>query len=180
MDPGGEADKLMAMVTQQQVSLTQILLTHAHIDHVGAAFEIAQRYQIPIYGPHKEDKFWLNQLPRQSQMFGLAHCDSFEPVAWLEEGDEVSVGEAKLSVLHCPGHTPGHIVFINHKARLALVGDVIFNRGVGRTDFPLSDHQKLIDSIYNKLLPLGDDMVFIPGHGAISTLGDEKQDNPFL
>lgn len=162
------------------VTVTQLLLTHGHLDHVGAAAELAEFYQVPILGPEKEDRFWLEGLPAQSRMFGLSECQSFEPTRWLEEGDEVSVGNIRLSVLHCPGHTPGHIVFINQDDRLALTGDVIFKGGVGRSDFPRGDHQQLINSIRNKLLPLGDDMAFIPGHGPISTMGHERQTNPFI
>ena len=140
----------------------------------------ADHYQVPIYGPDKEDAFWLDGLPAQSRMFGLEECAPLTPTRWLSEGDEMQVGEMTLKVLHCPGHTPGHIVFINEQARLALVGDVLFNGGVGRSDFPRGDHQALIASIRTKLLPLGDDMRFIPGHGPMSTFGHERQTNPFL
>lgn len=180
VDPGGDPEKLKAEVARQGVQISQILLTHGHLDHVGAAAEMAEHYQVPIYGPNKEDAFWIEGLPAQSRMFGLAECQPFTPTRWLEEGDRVPVGEMTLQVLHCPGHTPGHIVFINEKARLALVGDVLFNGGVGRSDFPRGDHQTLIDSIRNKLLPQGDDMAFIPGHGPMSTFGVERQTNPFL
>lgn len=180
VDPGGDAEKIIAEVRRLGVTVTQILLTHGHLDHVGAAAELAEFYQVPIIGPEKEDRFWLEGLPAQSRMFGLGECQSFEPTRWLEEGDEINVGEMRLSVLHCPGHTPGHIVFINPQARLALTGDVIFKGGVGRSDFPRGDHEQLIDSIKQKLLPLGDDMAFIPGHGPMSTLGHERQSNPFI
>ncbi|AKA39848.1 MBL fold metallo-hydrolase [Yersinia ruckeri] len=180
VDPGGDAEKIIAEVSRMGVTVTQLLLTHGHLDHVGAAAELAEFYQVPILGPEKEDRFWLEGLPAQSRMFGLSECQSFEPTRWLEEGDEVSVGNMRLSVLHCPGHTPGHIVFINQDDRLALTGDVIFKGGVGRSDFPRGDHQQLINSIRNKLLPLGDDMAFIPGHGPMSTMGHERQTNPFI
>ena len=180
VDPGGEAGKLKAAVQDAGVQLTKILLTHGHLDHVGAAAELAEYYQVPIIGPDKEDAFWLDGLPAQSRMFGLEECAPLTPTQWLAEGDSVQVGDMTLNVLHCPGHTPGHIVFINDKARLALVGDVLFNGGVGRSDFPRGDHQALIASIRNKLLPLGDDMDFIPGHGPMSTFGHERQTNPFL
>ncbi|CND89787.1 MBL fold metallo-hydrolase [Yersinia nurmii] len=180
VDPGGDAEKIIAEVSRLGVTVTQILLTHGHLDHVGAAAELAEFYQVPIIGPEKEDRFWLEGLPAQSRMFGLGECQAFEPTRWLEEGDEINVGEMRLSVLHCPGHTPGHVVFINQQARLALTGDVIFKGGVGRSDFPRGDHQQLIDSIKQKLLPLGDDMAFIPGHGPMSTLGHERQSNPFI
>lgn len=180
VDPGGDAEKLKAEIAQQGVQLSQILLTHGHLDHVGAAAELAEYYQVPIYGPDKEDAFWFEGLPAQSRMFGFEVCLPFTPTQWLAEGDRVQVGDMSLHVLHCPGHTPGHIVFINDKARLALVGDVLFNGGVGRSDFLRGDHQALIDSIRTKLLPQGDDITFIPGHGPMSTFGAERQTNPFL
>ncbi len=180
VDPGGDAEIIKHEVAAQGVELTQILLTHGHLDHVGAAAELAAHYQVPIIGPDSEDEFLFDSLPLQSQRFGLAHCAAFTPDTWLKEGDTVSVGEELFDVLHCPGHTPGHIVFINKKARLAVSGDVIFKGSVGRSDFPRGDHQTLIDSIKNKLLPLGDDMAFLPGHGPMSTIGYERQTNPFL
>jgi len=180
VDPGGEAEKIIHEVSAKGVLVTQILLTHGHLDHVGAAAQLAKHYQVPVIGPQKEDQFLLDALPTQSQMFGLDHCDPLTPDTWLEEGDVVSVGEETLSVLHCPGHTPGHIVFINDKARIAVSGDVIFKGGVGRSDFPRGDHQALIHSIKTKLLPLGDDIVFIPGHGPMSDFGYERKTNPFL
>lgn len=178
--PGGDAARIIAEVARQGVTVSQILLTHGHLDHVGAATELAAHFQIPIYGPEKEDTFWLEGLPAQSQMFGLTECKAFTPTRWLAEGDKITVGNIELSVLHCPGHTPGHIVFIYPKGRLALVGDVLFNGGVGRSDFPRGDHQQLISSIRTKLLPLGDDITFIPGHGPTSTIGHERQTNPFV
>ncbi len=180
VDPGGEAEKIIAEVATLGVSVSQILLTHGHLDHVGAAAQVAKHFKAPIVGPHKEDLFLLESLPAQSRMFGLDDCAPLTPDTWLEEGDEVLVGEACLSVLHCPGHTPGHIVFINEKSRLAVSGDVIFRGGVGRSDFPRGDHQALIQSIRTKLLPLGDDIAFIPGHGPMSDFGHERKTNPFL
>ncbi len=180
VDPGGEASKIIDEIQPKNIKITQILLTHGHLDHVGAALTLSQYFQVPIYGPEKEDIFWLSNLPAQSRMFGMNECQPFTPTQWLKEGDEVSIGKVRLSVLHCPGHTPGHIVFINQKARLALVGDVLFHGGVGRTDFPHSDHKQLIDGIHTKLLPIGDDITFIPGHGSTSTFGHERQTNPFL
>ncbi|MCC3717566.1 MBL fold metallo-hydrolase [Rouxiella badensis] len=180
VDPGGDAEKIKAEVAALGVTLTQVLLTHGHLDHVGAAAELAAYYQVPIVGPHKEDQFLLAGLPEQSRMFGLEHCDALTPDVWLEEGDVVKVGEEKLTVLECPGHTPGHIVFINQAAKFAVSGDVIFKGGVGRSDFPRGNHEDLINSIKTKLLPLGDDIVFLPGHGPMSTLGYERLNNPFL
>ncbi|MEC5320270.1 MBL fold metallo-hydrolase [Brenneria populi subsp. brevivirga] len=180
VDPGGEAEKIKQAVSQAGIAVKQILLTHGHLDHVGAAAELAEYYQVPILGPQAEDAFWLDGLPAQSRMFGLGDCQPLKPTRWLKEGDEVKVGEVTLAVFHCPGHTPGHIVFFDAASRLAQVGDVIFNGGVGRSDFPQGDHQALIASIRNKLLPLGDDVTFIPGHGPISTFGQERKTNPFI
>ncbi|EKY3222022.1 MBL fold metallo-hydrolase [Cronobacter dublinensis] len=180
VDPGGDAQRIKEEVAQKGVTLQQILLTHGHLDHVGAAAELAAHYGIPIIGPEKEDEFWLQGLPAQSRMFGLDECQPLTPDRWLNEGDTVSVGNISLAVLHCPGHTPGHIVFFDAQSRLLVSGDVIFKGGVGRSDFPRGDHAQLIDAIKRKLLPLGDDVTFIPGHGPMSTLGNERLHNPFL
>ena len=180
VDPGGEAKKIIREAAEKGVTVSQILLTHGHLDHVGAAAELAAHYGVPIVGPEKADDFWLQGLPAQSRMFGLDECLPLTPDRWLEEGETVSVGNVTLQVLHCPGHTPGHIVFFDDKAKLLVSGDVVFKGGVGRSDFPQGDHAALIDSIKRKLLPLGDDVTFIPGHGPLSTLGDERLHNPFL
>ena len=180
VDPGGDAPRIQQVVAAQGVTIQSILLTHGHLDHVGAAAELAAHYGVPIIGPEKEDEFWLQGLPAQSQMFGLEECLPLTPDRWLNEGDSVTVGKVALQVLHCPGHTPGHIVFFDERARLLISGDVIFKGGVGRSDFPRGNHATLIDSIKSKLLPLGDDVTFIPGHGPLSTLGNERLHNPFL
>lgn len=180
VDPGGEAQKIIEEVAAKGVTVNQILLTHGHLDHVGAAAELAVFYGVPVVGPEKADDFWLQGLPAQSRMFGLDECLPLSPDRWLDEGDSVSVGKATLKVLHCPGHTPGHIVFFDDSAKLLVSGDVIFKGGVGRSDFPQGDHAALIDSIKSKLLPLGDEVTFIPGHGPLSTLGYERLHNPFL
>ncbi|SCZ58577.1 MULTISPECIES: MBL fold metallo-hydrolase [Photorhabdus] len=180
VDPGGEAEKLIAEIERRGLKLTQVLLTHGHFDHVGATVEVAKHFSVPIYGPQQEDAFWIEGLQAQSRMFGIEECPSFEPDRWLNEGDELRVGGVDLSVLHCPGHTPGHVVFVNHEDKLIYMGDVLFKGGVGRSDFPRGNHQQLINSIKDKLLPLGDDYEFIPGHGPMSTLGYERQTNPFL
>ncbi len=180
VDPGGEAARLIDEVSARAVTVKQILLTHGHLDHVGAAAELAAHYGVPISGPQREDRFLLDTLPEQSRMFGLEECQPLTPDRWLEQGDEVRVGEERFEILHCPGHTPGHIVYYNRGARLIMMGDVLFKGGVGRSDFPRGSHQALIHSIRTKLLPLGDDIVFIPGHGALSTLGHERLTNPFL
>ena len=180
VDPGGDAATIKQQLAQLDLTPAQILLTHGHLDHVGAAAELAAHYQVPIVGPQKLDAFWLEALPVQSQMFGLEECAPLMPDRWLEEGDSVQVGNVTLEVLHCPGHTPGHIVFFDRTGRLLVSGDVIFNGGVGRTDFPQGNHQHLITAIKEKLLPLGDDVTFLPGHGPVSTLGREQISNPFL
>lgn len=180
VDPGGDAPRIQQAVAAQGVTIQSILLTHGHLDHVGAAAELAAHYGVPIIGPEKEDEFWLQGLPAQSQMFGLEECLPLTPDRWLNEGDSVTVGKVALQVLHCSGHTPGHIVFFDERARLLISGDVIFKGGVGRSDFPRGNHATLIDSIKSKLLPLGDDVTFIPGHGPLSTLGNERLHNPFL
>ncbi|MBS9438606.1 MBL fold metallo-hydrolase [Photorhabdus noenieputensis] len=180
VDPGGETEKLIAEIERRGLKLTQILLTHGHFDHVGATAEVAKHFNVPIYGPHQEDAFWIEGLQAQSRMFGIEECPSFEPDRWLNEGDKLRVAGVDLSVLHCPGHTPGHVVFVNHEDKLIYMGDVLFKGGIGRSDFPRGNHQQLINSIKDKLLPLGDDYEFIPGHGPMSTLGYERQTNPFL
>ncbi|SQK74178.1 hydroxyacylglutathione hydrolase [Tatumella ptyseos] len=158
----------------------KILLTHGHLDHVGAAAELAAFYGIPVIGPQLRDKFLLDALPQQSQMFGFPYCAPLQPDQWLEEGETLSLGQVTFDILHCPGHTPGHIVFLDRKNKLLFSGDVIFKGGVGRSDFPQGDHQQLMTSIREKLLPLGDNITFIPGHGPSSTLGIERITNPFL
>lgn len=180
VDPGGDAEKIKQAVVESGCTPQQILLTHGHLDHVGAASELATFYNIPMIGPHIADKFWLDALPVQSEMFGFGRCEPFLPDRWLTEGEVVSLGKLRLEVLHCPGHTPGHIVFFERDNQTLISGDVIFRGGVGRSDFPQGDHQQLINSITQKLLPLGDDVRFIAGHGPQSTLGEEKACNPFL
>lgn len=180
VDPGGEFELLVKAVEKLNVNITKILLTHGHLDHVGAAKVLANHYHVKIYGPQQEDKFLLDNLPQQSVQFGFPFCEAFEPDIWLQEGDIVQIGDEQLSVLHCPGHTPGHIVFIHHQQKVALVGDVLFNNSIGRTDFPRGNYTDLISSIKNKLFVLGDDITFIPGHGPTSTFGQERINNPFL
>ncbi|GAA4493063.1 MBL fold metallo-hydrolase [Pseudaeromonas paramecii] len=180
VDPGGEPALLRKAVAEAGLTLTQLWLTHGHLDHVGAADELRQQTGCPIIGPHQADAFWFEALPAQSQMFGFPHQESFVPDRWLNEGDTLSLGQEQLQVLHCPGHTPGHVVFYSQAAKLALVGDVLFNGSIGRTDFPKGNHADLLDAINHKLLPLGDEVLFIPGHGPNSTLGHERVSNPFL
>ncbi len=180
IDPGGDLDRILEVVESNGVQLEKILLTHGHIDHAGATAELARRFGLPIEGPEQGDRFWIEQLPDQSRMFGLGRAEGFEPTRWLVDGDEVTVGEVHLQVLHCPGHTPGHVVFYDPEARLAFVGDVLFAGSIGRTDFPGGDYATLIHSVRDKLFPLGDDVRFVPGHGPMSTFGDERRTNPFV
>jgi hydroxyacylglutathione hydrolase len=180
IDPGGEAGRLLAEVAARGLTLEKILLTHGHLDHVGAAAELRDALGIPIIGPQREDRFWLDALPQQAEMFGFPPLLAFSPDQWLEDGYTVEVGSIRFDVLHCPGHTPGHVVFYQTEARLAFVGDVLFKGSIGRSDFPRGDHAALIRSIREKLFPLGDDVRFVPGHGAMSTFGHERRDNPFV
>lgn len=180
IDPGGDLPKIMQAVERQAVKLEKILLTHGHIDHIGYTAELARETGLPVIGPHRGDQFLLESLDEYGAMLGLPHSGSFVPDQWLEEGDQVNLGEQTLEVIHCPGHTPGHIVFYHADSQLAIVGDVIFQHGIGRTDFPQGNHADLLQSIKTKLLPLGDEIVFIPGHGPNSTFGEERRHNPFL
>ncbi|EOS96552.1 MBL fold metallo-hydrolase [Erwinia tracheiphila] len=180
VDPGGDIEKIQTAVKQRGVTVIQVLLTHGHLDHVGAATDVAAFYHAPLTGPHRADAFCLEALMVQSQMFGLPDCPPVRPDHWLEEGETVQVGNITLDILHCPGHTQGHVVFFARKERLLISGDVLFNGGVGRSDFPQGSHSDLITSIKTRLLPLGDDVTFLPGHGPISTLGQESIANPFL
>lgn len=180
IDPGGDTGKIIAAVGDNGVQLTKILLTHAHIDHAGATAEIAKMFGLPIEGPHEGDRYWIDRLPEQARMFGLQAVPKFEPGRWLHQGDTVQVGPETLEVYHCPGHTPGHVIFFSRSGRMAFVGDVLFAGSVGRTDFPGGDYATLIRSIRDNLWPLGDDVTFVPGHGPTSTFGEERKTNPFV
>ena len=180
IDPGGDVELLLEAVKQEGVILEKLLLTHGHLDHVGGAQQLADQLNLPVIGPHRADEFWLQALPQQSQRFGFPDTPPLQPTQWLEEGEKITVGKQQLEVIHCPGHTPGHIVFYHQVAQLAFVGDVLFQGSIGRTDFPQGDYDTLINSIRNKLLPLGDEVTFVPGHGPCSTLGHERRFNPFL
>ena len=180
VDPGGDVEKIMAGVKEMDISLEKILLTHGHMDHCAAAGVLREQLDIPIEGPERGDAFWIDQLPDCCKMMGVPPVDPFVPDRWLEQGDTVTVGELTFQVYHCPGHTPGHVVFIYPEQKVAWVGDVIFQGSIGRTDFPRGNHADLVSSIRDKLFPLGDDITFIPGHGPTSTFGQERQTNPFV
>ncbi len=180
VDPGGDLDAIEAALREHSLVLEKVLVTHGHLDHCGQAAEFAERHAVPIEGPQREDAFWIEQLPVQGARYGFAPLRAFEPARWLEDGDTVSVGALEFEVLHCPGHTPGHVVFFQRAARLAIVGDVLFRGSIGRTDFPRGDAATLVASITGKLWPLGDDVEFVPGHGPMSTFGDERRTNPFV
>ena len=180
IDPGGDLEQIKAAAQRLGVTLKQILLTHAHIDHAGGAGTLARELGLPIVGPHLGDQFWIDGLPQQAQMFGLAPAEAFMPTRWLVDGDTVSVGQCTLAVRHCPGHTPGHVVFHSAQAQRAFVGDVLFAGSIGRTDLPGGDHATLIDSITQRLWPMGDETVFIPGHGPENSFGRERASNPFV
>jgi len=180
VDPGGDVERILAAIREEGVAPVKILLTHGHIDHVGGAAALAERLGIPVLGPHRDDAFLLDALPEQARMFGLPMAAPFRPEQWLDQGEQVTLGKVSLDVIHCPGHTPGHIVFYDGDAGLAQVGDVLFKGAIGRTDFPRGRHRDLLDSIRNRLFPLGDAIRFIPGHGPMSTFGAERRSNPFV
>ena len=180
IDPGGEAERLLAEVNKRNLKLKAIWLTHGHLDHVGATAELKQKQQLPVLGPHIDDQFLLNAIPKQCEMFGFAPVNSFVPDQWLDEGQTLEIGNESFSILHTPGHTPGHIVLKHSKQKLLWVGDVLFHGAIGRTDFPRGNYDELIKSIKTRLLTLEDEYHFIPGHGPESTIGEEKQHNPFL
>jgi hydroxyacylglutathione hydrolase len=179
VDPGGDLGQLRQALRNTGVTLEKILVTHGHLDHCGLAGEFAKEMGVPIEGPQEEDRFWIAQLDEDGPRWNM-EAHSFEPDRWLENGDKVSVGELELDVYHCPGHTPGHVVFHHAASKLAIVGDVLFQGSIGRTEFPRGDHQQLLDSITGRLWPLGDETTFVPGHGPVSTFGNERRSNPFV
>ena len=180
VDPGGDLEALADAIDKTGARLDKVLLTHGHIDHCGATAELRKRFDVPVEGPHIEDQFWIDQLPEQGRRFGFGTVETFVPDRYLEGGDEVSFGNIRMQVRHCPGHTPGHVIFFHEGHRLAFVGDVLFKGSIGRTDFPRGDLPTLIESITTQLWPLGDDVTFVPGHGPISTFGEERSSNPFV
>jgi len=179
IDAGGEVPRLMAAVQQQGLTLKELWVTHAHLDHVGAVGEMARTLGLPVIGPQREDQFWIDGLAQQAKMFGFPPAEPFTPTRWLEDGDTVTLGECTLQVRHCPGHTPGHVVFYSPQAQRCFVGDVLFAGSVGRSDFPRGNGEQLLASIRERLFPMGDDVVFIPGHGPESTFGEERRTNPY-
>ncbi|MDA0261058.1 MAG: MBL fold metallo-hydrolase [Proteobacteria bacterium] len=180
VDPGGDLDQVLAAAESQNVRLEKILVTHGHIDHAGNVQTLADRLGLPIEGPQPEDSFWIDQLEDQGTQFGIAGAKIFTPDRWLSDGEVVTVGDAVFGVHHCPGHTPGHVIFHHAEAGVAFVGDVIFRGSIGRSDFPRGDHATLIASITNKLWPLGDDVTFVPVHTPTTTFGFERANNPFV
>jgi glyoxylase-like metal-dependent hydrolase (beta-lactamase superfamily II) len=179
-DPGGDLERILGEAAKQGVTIEKILLTHGHLDHAAAAGALAEQLGVPIEGPQEDDRFWLEKIPAQCAAYGFPPATVFEPDRWLQQGDRVGVGSETLEVRHCPGHTPGHVVFFHAGSRIALVGDVLFKGSIGRTDFPRGDHDTLIRSIRSQLWPLGDDVTFVPGHGPVSTFGEERRSNPFV
>ena len=180
VDPGGDIEKILDAIKDEGVTVEKILLTHGHLDHCGVSKQIRDQLNIPIEGPHIDDQFWIDQLEEQSKQFRLPHSSSFTPDRYLADDETVEFGNIKLRVKHCPGHTPGHVIFFSAQNNVAIVGDVLFAGSIGRTDFPRGDHDALINAITTKLWPLGDNVTFIPGHGPTSTFGAERQTNPYV
>ena len=180
IDPGGELDRLLALIDEKGLTLEKILLTHAHLDHAAGTEQLQTQTGVPIEGPHPDDQFLIDTLPEDTRRYGFPPAKPFSPTRWLHNGDSVTVGEVTLDVYHCPGHTPGHVVFHQTEQQLAFVGDVLFRGSIGRTDFERGNHADLINAIRTRLWALGDDVTFVPGHGPTSTFGEERQSNPYV
>jgi hydroxyacylglutathione hydrolase len=180
IDPGGEVPRLLKGLADNGLTLEKIWITHGHLDHAGGTAALKAATGCPVEGPHPDDAFWIDQMDESGARWGMPEAKAFTPDRWLQDGDVVTLGETRFEVYHCPGHTPGHVVFFHRQARFAQVGDVLFKGSIGRTDFPRGDHQQLIGSITSKLWPLGDDVAFVPGHGPMSTFGAERRTNPFV
>ena len=180
IDPGGEVERLLAGLRDNGLTLEKIWITHGHMDHAGGTATLKDATGVPIEGPHPDDQFWIDRIAESGQRYGMPNARAFTPDRWLGDGDVVSLGETEFEVRHCPGHTPGHVIFFHRAARFAQVGDVLFKDSIGRTDFPRGDYGQLIESITTKLWPLGDDVAFVPGHGPMSTFGAERRTNPWV
>ena len=180
IDPGGEVERLLRVLKEKGLTLEKIWITHGHLDHAGGTAALKEATGVPIEGPHPDDQFWIDDIARSGAKYGMTDARSFTPDRWLKDGDRVSLGETEFEVYHCPGHTPGHVVFFHRAGRFAQVGDVLFAGSIGRTDFPRGNHADLIASITGKLWPLGDDVTFVPGHNQVSTFGRERKTNPWV
>ncbi|WP_334161273.1 MBL fold metallo-hydrolase [Phenylobacterium sp.] len=180
IDPGGEVERLLAALKQYGLTLEKIWITHGHLDHAGGAAALKAATGVPIEGPHPDDAFWIDDIEQSGARWGMPEARSFTPDRWLHDGDRVTLGETEFEVYHCPGHTPGHVIFFHPETKFAQVGDVLFQGSIGRTDFPRGNHADLIRAITTKLWPLGDDVRFVPGHGPMSTFGQERRTNPFV
>ena len=180
IDPGGDIDQILSMRDEIGMTIEKIFLTHGHLDHASGTVNLASRLGVPVEGPHEDDAFLLDALPAQAQKYGFPETAAVKPDRWLKDGDSVEAGGLTFDVRHCPGHTPGHVVFFHEPSRFAVVGDVLFQGSIGRTDLPRGDHETLLRSIREQLWPLGEDVVFVPGHGPASTFGNERKTNPFV
>ena len=180
IDPGGEVPRLLKAIADNGLTVEKIWITHGHMDHAGGTAALKEATGAPIEGPHRDDQFWIDRITEAGLQYGMPEARTFTPDRWLEDGDVVTLGETRFSVRHCPGHTPGHVVFVHEAARFAQVGDVLFKGSIGRTDFPRGNHADLIASITDRLWPFGDDVAFVPGHGPMSTFGAERRTNPFV
>lgn len=181
IDPGGDVDRIEAAIAETGAKIGKILLTHGHVDHAAGAAELAERLKVPVEGPHAADQFLLDGLPAMAAQYGFAGGGrALTPDRYLDEGAPLAIGALKLDILHVPGHTPGHLVYVLKDQNIAIVGDTLFRGSVGRTDFPYGDHAQLIAGITGKMLPLGDEVVCLPGHGPLTSIGDERAQNPFL
>jgi glyoxylase-like metal-dependent hydrolase (beta-lactamase superfamily II) len=180
IDPGGDLARILKPIQDQNLTVEKIWITHGHMDHAGAAAALKEATGAVIEGPHKGDQFLLDELEKSAARYGIAGAKTFTPDRWLEDGDVVTLGETRFEVRHCPGHTPGHVVFVHPEAHFAQVGDVLFKGSVGRSDFPGGNHEQLVQSITERLWPYGDETAFVPGHGPMSTFGQERKTNPFV
>ena len=180
IDPGGEVPRLLKAIADNGLVLEKIWITHGHMDHAGGTAALKDATGVPIEGPHKDDQFWIDRITESGRQYGMPEARTFTPDRWLEDNDTVTLGETTWQVRHCPGHTPGHVVFVHEGARFAQVGDVLFKGSIGRTDFPRGNHADLLNAITTKLWPFGDDIAFVPGHGPMSTFGAERRTNPFV